>query len=172
MRMLALVPLLLVAACSEDAGADQKATDAAAKKAMRLSAGQWETTAQYSTINVTEGDTPAIEAAINTPMTGTGCVEEAEAKKPEPALFAAEGDSCSYQNFYMSRGRLTADMRCSREGVPGEIMVSLQGNYTADSFELTTDTRTILAGPGDIQAAGTLTGRRTGPTCAPAATEA
>ena len=171
MRMLALVPLLLVAACSEQADADQKGA-AAAKKAMQFSAGQWETTAQYTAVKVTEGTTPGIEAAVNTPLAGAGCVGEAEAKKPKPALFAAEGDSCSYQNFYMSRGRLTADMRCSREGVPGEIMVSLQGSYTADSFELASDTRTILAGPGDIEAAGTITGRRTGPTCTPTTADA
>lgn len=165
MRMLAFVPLLLAAACSEGAAPDAKAED---KAALQLAAGQWETTAKYDAVTVTEGDTSAIPAAEGEARTGAACLAEADAKRPDPALFATAGDSCAWQNFYMSRGKLNADMRCSREGVPGDIMVAVQGSYTADSFDLTTDTRTILAGPGDIQATGTMTGRLTGPTCAPA----
>lgn len=170
MRMLALVPLLLAAACSGDAGADQKAADAAAKQAMQLNAGQWETTAAYDNVTVIEGTTPAIEAAVGEPVAGGACVGEGEGKKPQPALFAAAGDSCTWQNFYMSRGRINADMRCSRDGAAGDIMLAVQGTYTADSFDLTTNTRTILVGPGDIEATGTLTGRHAGQcTAAPAA---
>lgn len=166
MRILALVPLLLAAACSGDAGADREAADAAARKAMALNAGQWRTSAQYSDVKVVDGDTPAIEAAVGEATTASACVGEAEGKKPRPELFAAAGDSCTWQNFYMSRGRINADMRCRRDGASGDIMVALQGTYTADSFDLETNTRTVLSGPGDIEATGTLTGRHAG-ACAP-----
>lgn len=167
MRILALVPLLLAAACSGESEADPKAADAASKANLQLAAGQWETTAEYDNVEVTDGTEPAIKAAVGEKVTGGVCVAEGEGKKPQPSLFAAEGDSCTYQNFYMSRGRLNADMRCRREGVSGDIMLAVQGTYTADSFDLTTDTRTILSGPGDIAASGKLTGRRAGE-CTPA----
>lgn len=160
MRMLAFVPLLLVAACSEEKAADSGA--AADKSKLELAAGQWETTAEYDNVRVTEGTTPAVKAVVGEKVAGSACVGEGEGKKPQPALFAAPGDSCTYQNFYMSRGRINADMRCRREGVSGDIMVAVQGTYTADSLDLTTDTRTVLAGSGDIAATGKMTGRRVG----------
>lgn len=162
MRMLALVPLLLVAACSEEAATDANAAGAADKAKLQLAAGQWETTAEYDNVRVTEGTTPAIKAVAGEKVAGGACVGEEEGKKPQPALFAAQGDDCTYQNFYMSRGRINADMRCRREGASGDIMVAVQGTYTADSFDLTTDTRTIFAGSGDIAATGKMTGRRVG----------
>lgn len=169
MRTLTLVPLLVLAACSDNAGADQKAADAAAKANLTLAAGQWETTAKYDNVTVVEGTEPAIKAAVGEAATASACVGEAEGKKPQPALFAAAGDTCTYQNFYMARGRINADMRCRRDGAEGDIMVMVQGTYDTDSFDLTTDTRTILAGAGDIHATGTLTGRHAGQcTAAPA----
>lgn len=171
MRTLALIPLLLAAACSDSGGAGQKTDDAAAKKAMELNAGQWQTSAQFSDVKVVDGETPAIKAAVGETMTATACVGEAEGKKPQAALFAAAGDSCTWQNFYMSRGRINGDMRCRRDGASGDIMVSMQGTYTADSFEVATDTRTVLSGPGDIEATGTMTGRHAGACTAEAAAE-
>ncbi len=159
MRAYALIPLCFVAACSAEAGADQKAKPAT----LALDAGQWETTTEVTRLDVVDGGTPAVAMAVGDKIVTSNCVGAEEVKKPAAVVFAGiDKADCSYDTFYMSRGRLNAAMTCTQPGLGGKMMVSTDGNFTATGFEATSDMRTILSGPGDVSVATKVSGRRTG----------
>jgi hypothetical protein len=157
-----LIPLLVLAACSDTAEADQKAK-AADLASLKLASGQWETTREI--LNVTAQDTgkPVLTAAEKT--TVSNCVGEAEGKRP-PAQVLAGMTKCSYDNLYMSRGRITAGMSCSQEGLSGSVLVSSEGKYASDSFETNANIQTYLTTDGDARAVAKISGKRVG-ACTP-----
>ncbi len=169
-----ILPLLLLAACSDGgdgAAADSKAKAEAAKN-LKLAAGQWETVAEVTKLNKQDEGAPAINTPEGTKTNSALCVAEADAKKPPPALLAGEGYECEYSNFYMSSGTLNAQLNCRREGLKGDVRMTVDGTYTADTIEANHSISTFLSGTGDVNIQSKLTGRRTGPTCAPADAEA
>lgn len=175
MRSLALLPLLILAACSEgaDPGAQTKAKAEAAKN-LKLAAGQWETVAEVTKLTKQDEGTPAINTPAGTKTTANHCVvqADADAKKPAPTLLAGEGYDCQYDNVYMSAGTLNAQLTCRREGLAGDIRMMVDGSYTADTFEANQTLSTFLSGTGDVSIESKLTGRRTGAACAPTKEEA
>jgi hypothetical protein len=110
---------------------------------------------------------PAIQAETGSKATISNCVGQGEGRKPPAAVLAGlDNAACEYQNIYMSRGRLNASMTCTRPGLSGNILVSTQGTYTDKSFDLTSNTRTLLATDGDVSFDSKLTGRHAG-ACTP-----
>ncbi|HEU0100262.1 MAG TPA: hypothetical protein VFQ67_16005, partial [Allosphingosinicella sp.] len=103
MRAFALVPLLLATACSAGGEAPKQQEVAAATQ---LEAGQWELATEVTQFTKSDQGQPKIDAPIGTKETRTVCIAEADAKKPQPAIFSGEKDECSYGDFYMSSGRL------------------------------------------------------------------
>jgi hypothetical protein len=167
MRFIGFASLLALAACSDGAGKDE--TKAADKSKLQLAAGQWETVSEVTNMTSEDQGAPAIKAETGSKTTTSNCVGEAEGKKPPAATLAGlDNASCEYQNIYMSKGRLNASMICTRPGLSGNILVSTQGTYTDKSFELTSNSRTMLATDGDISFDSRVTGRHTG-ACTPAA---
>lgn len=167
MRVIALIPLLVLAACSE--GAAPPKQDAEATRAEQLTAGQWEMTTEVTKLTQRDKGAPAMNMPEGSRSTTSSCVAEADAKKPQPALFAAEGSECSYRDFYMNGGRLNATLACSRPGLSGTINTVVNGSFTATTLEGTATTETLLSGEGDVRIDSKLTGRRTGDcTAAPA----
>jgi hypothetical protein len=158
MRLNALVPLLLLAACSDTAEADQKAKAAADKASLKLAAGQWETTTEITKVDAKDDSTPVLKTGRTVI---TSCIGESEGKKPAAPVLAGMED-CTYQNAYLARGRVNATMTCAVEG--GQIHVSSEGQYGADSFETNAELLTYLSGSGDSAATAKISGRRTG-TC-------
>jgi hypothetical protein len=176
MSRLVLLPLLFLAACSggADPNADAKAKAEAAKN-LKLAAGQWETVAQVTKLTKQDEGTPAINTPEGTRTTANHCVAQADADagKPSPTLLAGEGyDDCKYDNFYMSSGTLNAQLTCRREGLAGEVRMTVDGSYTAETIEANQSISTFLSGTGDVNIQSRLTGRRTGAACAPTAEEA
>jgi hypothetical protein len=171
MRLSALVPLLVLAACSEGS-APTKAEEAEAPAAAQLGSGQWEMTTEVTKVTQRDQGTPLIKMAEGSKTTRSSCVAEAELKKPQPALFAPEKFECTHRDFYMSGGRVNATMACTYPGTTGEIATSVNGSYTGDTIEATTSTETLLTGQGDVRIDAKLTGRRTGACTAPAAAPA
>nr|WP_295373202.1 DUF3617 domain-containing protein [uncultured Sphingosinicella sp.] len=176
MRSLVLLPLLVLAACSgggDDAAATAKAK-AEATKNLKLAAGQWETVAAVTKLTKQDQGAPAINTPEGTKTTGNHCVTQADAdaKKPPAGLFAGEGYDCEYSNFYMSAGTLNAQLTCKREGLAGDIRMTVDGSYTAETIEANQSLSTFLSGTGDVNVQSKLTGRRTGAACAPTAEEA
>jgi len=157
MRLLPLLPLLVVGACSE---APEKAEKAAPKAAAALQAGQWEVTSEVTRLTKRDNGAPKIDTPAGTKATESVCIGEAEVKKPNPALFTGSADSCSYDNFYMSSGTLNATLKCTRPGLDGQILMTVYGDYQADSFEIVRDVATQLATEGDVNIEAKVTGRR------------
>ena len=165
--LMALLPVLVVAACSEgDAGASKEAA-APADKTMR--AGQWETTTEVTRLTKLDEGAPAIDTPAGTKASFTSCIAEADRKKPAPDLFAGEKAECEYKDFYMARGRMNATMSCQLPGV-GEVLSSVEGSNDPASFEGTISSTSRLAGSGDVRIDAKISGRRIGD--CPAAAEA
>ena len=166
MRALALVPLLLAAACSGAEEAPKQEEAAAAKK---LEAGQWELSTEVSEFAKADQGTPKIDAPVGTKETRTVCVTEADAAKPQPAMFGGEKDECTYGDFYMSEGRLSATANCNRPGLSGNVATRADVDFKAKSLEGTLSTTTYLTTDGDVRITRKLTGRHVGQCTAEAA---
>ena len=160
MRILVMLPLCFVAACS--GGSEEKKKEAAAET---IDAGQWETSFEVTKFGSTDKTEPAVAAAVGDKATHPSCVPEAEKATPPPGLFAGEGYDCDYKNSYIRKGRITASLSCRRAGIEGEIMMSVDGSYKADSFEGMVSTTTYLPGRGDFQMERKLSGRKTAAAC-------
>jgi hypothetical protein len=164
MRYLMVIAILLVGACSGEA----EQPKAAAPKASAMQAGQWETATEVTRLTQKDQGTPKIDTPAGTKATASICIAEGEVKRPAPALFAGSEGECAYDNFYMSGGTLNVTMRCTRPGLSGEVLVSADGDYSADSFKANVETSTHLATDGDVVIAAKMTGRHVGPcTAAP-----
>jgi hypothetical protein len=160
MRSLAFASLIVLGACSDGGG--EKKADKVDKTKLELAAGQWQTTSEVTDMRKQDKGAPAMKADKGTRMEAGACVAQGEGKKPPAALLAGlENATCTYQNIYMSRGKINASMTCNRPGL-GQIMVASNGTYTDKSFELSSQANTLLAGEGDISFDSKITGRHTG----------
>ena len=170
MRSLALLPLLMLAACSggEDQAAAEAKAKAEAEKNLQLAAGQWQIATEVTRLTEQDNGAPAIDTPVGTKHEESACVADGEGKKPAPVLLAGSEDySCEYGNFYMSGGTLNAQLNCKRTGLSGEVRMTVDGTYTADTITAEQSLSTFLPGSGDVSIQSKLTGRHIGPTCAP-----
>jgi hypothetical protein len=166
MRASIMIPFFLaLAACSGDGGAD-KSGEAVAPAS--FPAGQWQARWEVTAMRSTDGNIPAVKAKVGDKEEGAGCVQPAATDRPDPALFSGPGYQCTYQSSYIKDGMLTAALTCTRKGVTGQMGMNIQGSYTANSFDGVVDTTTFLPGPGDFAMSRKVSGRRVGPSCAPA----
>jgi len=167
MRASIIVPLGLLAACSGGGGEENKVAEAAAT----MQAGQWEVVSEVTAFRSTDQATPALKAAVGDKATAPACIEAGKEEKPPAAMFAGAGYECDYKDSYIRNGRLTATLDCERDALEGKIFMTIQGSYKGDSFEGTSSATSYLSGEGDFAMNSKLSGRRTGPTCAPQAAE-
>ena len=137
MRRLALVPLLVTAACSDATGSEQEVPKV--EVASALAPGQWEITREVTRLAATDKGEPALDREVGTKTTFTHCLASADAERPDPSLFAGiEGETCEYKNFYMSRGRINVSLACTPPDLGGQVMRTIDGHFTADSLEAPT----------------------------------
>lgn len=160
MRRAALIPLLVIAACSD--GQAPEAVDAVGTEDLKLEAGQWEIVSEVAKATARDEGPPAIKAAAGTKASISVCVAEDERTKPAPAFLAGSRDDCAYGDFYMARGRINATMVCRRPGLDGDIRHSVSGTYKAGEIATDVQTDTYLVGSGDMIIEAKVTGRRTG----------
>lgn len=161
MRALLIVPLCLVAACAEGGGEEKKVEEQAAT----IDAGAWESSFEVTAHRSTDQTRPAMTAAVGDKSSSISCVAEADKATPPPELFAGDGYDCDYRNSYIRGGRINASLSCRRPGVDGELMMSVDGSYKADSFEGTVQTTSYLPGRGDFETTRKVTGRKTAAAC-------
>ena len=161
MRALILLPLCLAAACSERGEGEKKEEGPAAK----VTAGQWETGHEVTTMRSTDKTEPALKAAAGDKETGSACIPAGGEAEPPPALFAGAGHTCRYKNSYIRNGRITASLACRRKGIDGELMMTVEGTYTATTLEGTVSTTSFLPGRGDFEMRRKLTGRHVAASC-------
>jgi hypothetical protein len=168
MRALIIVPLCLMAACSDGGGEENQAEEAAAT----MQAGQWDVSSEVTAFRSTDKATPALKAAVGDKTTAPACIEAGKEDKPPAAMFAGAGYECSYKDKYIRGGRVTATLDCERDALEGHIFMTVQGTYKGDSFEGTSSAVSYLSGDGDFAMESKISGRRTGPTCAAPAEDA
>jgi hypothetical protein len=161
----ALAATGLLAACS--GGGDTKAETEKAEAASQLSPGQWEVSSEVTRLNSLDQSPPAIDTPAGTRAQVSHCVGTDEGTRPPAAMLAGSEDECRYRDFYMSRGRINATMLCRRDGIDGDMVVSVTGTFTADSFEGERDLTTAMPGAGDVRILSSIEGRRTGPCTSP-----
>jgi hypothetical protein len=155
---------LLAAACG--GGEEKKAEE---QQAATVEAGQWESSFEVTSIRSTDKTTPALKAAAGDKETGSSCVPAGSEATPPGELFTGPGYKCQTQNSFISNGRITMSLKCSRPGIQGDIMHTVQGSYTGTTFEGKVDTITYLPGSGDFEMSRKMSGRKTGASCAAAA---
>jgi hypothetical protein len=166
MRGLIVIPLCLAAACS-GGGEEKKAAEAPGK----LQAGQWEISSEVTAFRSADKATPALKATVGDKSAAQACIEAGKEEKPAAETFGGVGYECDYKDHYIRGGRINLSLECERDALEGKVMMSIQGTYTGDSIEGTSTATSFLPGDGDFVMTSKITGRRTGPTCAPAEAE-
>jgi hypothetical protein len=162
---------LAAAACSGgEEEAKNKAAAAAAARPANMAAGQYATESEVTAFRSTDNQTPAVKAAVGDKASGAGCVTAGAL--PPPELFAGKDYKCSYKYSYIRDGTLNASLGCTMAGTPGEITMTVEGSYTATGFEAKLESNTYFPGTGDFTMSRKVSGRLTGPTCAPAEPDA
>ena len=156
MRALALMAFVCVAGCGE-APAENKT-----ERAASLAPGQWELTSEVTAFRQTDRGRPSINTPVGTRTTASLCVG-AGSELPT-AFFAGEGYRCAYGtgSYYVHGGRINVTLACTREGLIGNITMSADGTFQANSAEFRRNLRTILVADGDVEIESRVTGRRTG----------
>jgi hypothetical protein len=157
MRILAIVTMGLLAACSSEA----PPTEAPAETAKALTSGEYEVSGKIETLRSTDGTTPATKAKLgDPPVLARACV--AADGTMEPMMFGEPGDKCKAENAYARNGRLNLQLSCTREGAPGQVMQTINGSFTSESFVAEVTTGTYFSGSGDYSMKRTLAGKRVG----------
>lgn len=170
--MITITAAALLAGCGGNAPAD----NAAGASADKLQPGEYEATIKVTALSSSDKTEPAtklkVAAAGDAPIIQRACI--AEDGSIDPALFAEPGDKCSPTTTYVSSGRISIQLTCSR--ADGGLGMIIDGNFNkADEFDATVTSNTYFTGRGDYTATRTVTAKRIGncpPPTAPTAPEA
>ncbi|MBB3764514.1 DUF3617 domain-containing protein [Sphingomicrobium lutaoense] len=158
-RMMIVLAGLGVAAC-DGAPAPASEENAPKQKAELLEPGLYEVSVTVDKLASADGAEPATPLEAGQELTKQVCV--ASEGISTPALYAEGDDDCALRNPYVRPGRFQSDLRCTRSGVSGQVNLSANGTYEAESFETDVRTLTALASTGDYAMSRTVTGRRVG----------
>jgi hypothetical protein len=164
--MIAMTAAALLSGC----GGEEKVADNGSEQVpAALNPGEYEVTTLVEELRSTDGTTPATKSAAakagDKPVTHRACI--ASDGTVEPAMFSEPGDECRIENVYARNGRLTMNLNCTRPSAPGQVLQSVNGTFSADSFEARVSTGTYLTGAGDYSMRRSMKGKRVGD-CAPA----
>ena len=149
----------LLAACSDDTAREAKKE----AKAEALQPGEYEVAQKVDAVRSADNTTPAtaLKATPEGEAGSTSRVCIGADGAIDPKMFAEGRDQCSPTSSYMRGGRLSIQLNCTRAG-KGALTQTVDGKFTADSFEATATSSTYFSGPGDYALQRTLTGRRVG----------
>ena len=163
MRVLALFGLLIVAGCGETAGTKNEA----APKAANVEPGQWALTSEVTSFERADEGEPKINTPVGTRTTENVCVGTGDRLPVE--LFSGPGYDCDYANYYVRNGRVNVTLNCRREGLSGQIGITVDGRVTEEGLDFSRGVQTSLYSDGDVTIESRVTGRRTGECADPAA---
>ena len=171
--LVSVAALSLIAGCSDkgaDHDGDGKITAEEVAEEMNrvtLEPGEWENTVKIVDVKV-EGLPEGTPADMMDSMKGKvtsskSCITREEAENPGAQFFAAqEKTSCEVTKFNMSGGAVSSEMSCSNMGgAPGDVTVTMDGQYGPSSYEMTTETNGGAAGM-TVKFSSTISGKRIG----------
>lgn len=150
----ALAALLLTGCGGEDQAPKEDSPPAS------LTPGEYEVSSEILTLASTDKTTPFTKLKQGETAVVKACV--AKDGTPDPALFAEAGDKCQPSSAYVSNGRITIQLKCTRDGKTGEVRPSFEGNFTLDGFSGDAQGLTYFVEDGDYRYTSKVTARRTG----------
>lgn len=157
--------LLLLSGCGDDGAANNAAAPAAAKGLVK---GEYEIVSTIKSLASTDHSTPATSWKAGGTETTRVCF--AGGDKPSADFFTAKGDSCQdISSFVTSGGMLSMQVRCTRPGHPGFVMLQTDGQLSANGFETSGTVNSSFTGDGDYTAQVSQKAHRVGD-CSAAAT--
>ena len=155
---IAAAPALLLAACG--GGGDSVA----------LQPGQWETSVQFSSIEIPGAPEAAVaqmKQAMSRPQTRSECITPEQAANPTGNMVNAGGGNCQFSESTFEGGTIRMRGTCQQPGA-GTATMSMDGSYTATTMEaqITSEVQAPegapAGGPQSVRMSGTFTSRRTG----------
>ena len=150
---------MALAACSGEAPTE----NVAEAKAEALQPGEYEFTVVVDSVSSTDNTTPATNLKVAAEGEETEKVRLCVAKDGaiDPMIFAEAGDKCTPSSTYMRGGRMSLQFNCNRAN-RGQLTQTVDGNFTATSFEAKVLTSSYFAGDGDYAMSRTISGTRVG----------
>lgn len=157
--VIAAVPALLVAACGGAGGGD----------AVSLKPGQWETTVQFSSIEIPGAPPEAVQQMqqmMRQPQTRSECITPEQAANPAGNMMNPGGSNCNFTENTFTGGNINVQGSCQQPG-QGNVQMRMQGTYTPESMQanISTEVQAPAGMPGGAQTvrmSGNLNARRTG----------
>ncbi len=158
-KLLVLAPCIsLLFACS--GGGDSVA----------LQPGQWETTMQFSNIEVPgapEAQVAQMRTMMGRPQTRSECITPQQAANPMGNMMNPGGGSCNFTQNTFSGGTINLQGACNPPGGQGTAQITMTGTYTPTTItaQVSSEVRPAVASPGapeSVRMSGNLTSRRTG----------
>jgi hypothetical protein len=167
--MLMTADALALAACGSSAdksggnGTAAAAGGGASGAAVSLQPGEWEMKMEVVDV-VAEGLPGGMADAMkkNASSTSKTCMTPEEAKGPKGDMFAGQkGGSCKSEGFKWAGGRIEGKTTCPGQGGTGETVMTMNGQYSPQSIDMTMKSKTDLMGkPMTMEMR--VTGRRVG----------
>jgi len=154
--VLPALPIALLFACSPSA--------------VSLQPGMWETTMQFTSIDV-PGAPPAqlaaMRAMMSQPQTHSECMTPEEAANPAQKMMnpSSNGNSCQFTDSTFAGGTIRVHGTCQGAGRP-TATTNMEGTYTATTIQATISSEghppAGTAGPQTVRMSGTISAHRTG----------
>ena len=138
--------------------------------AVTLQPGMWETSVQFTTIEMPGAPPEAAEAMramMGQPQTRSSCMTPEQAANPVGSIASPEGAQagCTFEQNGFANGTINVRGTCTNP-TRGNLQMTMTGSYTATTMEATVDqTMTAPAGtpgPQSMHLVGRMTARRTG----------
>jgi hypothetical protein len=166
--LLAASLVLALPACSSEPEAqdtNMSAEEVAEKlKDMKIEPGQWEATNEILSATAPGVPADALKTMVGQKSTVSNCITPEQAAKPSANFLAAQqSNNCTYQAWDMNNGKMTGTMTCEGAGMPGKVIMTMNGDYGPKAYDLNMDMNTTgLPGGMTMNIKAKTTGRRVG----------
>jgi hypothetical protein len=147
MRVVALLPLIFLAACGPEPDVDARNASVeevadqvrnAGNSERFISPGRWVSTVTFEEM-IAPGMPPQAAEQMKQ-MMGQGqkfesCLTEEQANRPSEEFFAGNtSNQCRYEHFTMGSGKIDAKMRCDQGQVT--LVLAMEGSYSPDAYQM------------------------------------
>lgn len=131
---------------------------------VRFQPGKWRQTSELVRMEVPGMPPELAKRNVGQKTSFDSCMTPEQAAKPPSKFFTNANDtSCTTKSFAMVGGRLDATMTCLNKHTPGEMTMTIKGDYQPASYTATMTMVTDGApGGGEMKIIATTSGQRVG----------